>query len=222
MALAASASNAQLIHQYTFDNGTTDSVGNADLQIWEATVSDGKLHTTNWICSAYGDFSAELSTLSSFTFEAWVSGSYLEDVFDYRDDIWSGFVIRSDGTYGAYVWASNWTSNFVPSYVNISDGKLHQVVLAYTQNTTTSDAMDFFVDGVFYGSTICDVKLQPGSVLRIGGDDRASIGEYETFNIYNSALTADEVAANYAAITPEPASLLILGLGGLALRMRKN
>jgi hypothetical protein len=58
--------------------------------------------------------------------------------------------------------------------------------------------------------------------LRVGGDVQWTEAQYDTFNIYDGALTANEVAANYAAGIPEPATMILFGLSALALRMRKH
>lgn len=53
--------------------------------------------------------------------------------------------------------------------------------------------------------------------------DASLTGSINEFNIYDEALSANEVAANFAnGPVPEPGSLALLGLGGLAILRRRR
>ena len=53
--------------------------------------------------------------------------------------------------------------------------------------------------------------------------DSSLDGSINEFNVYDSALSANEVAANFAnGPVPEPGSLALLGLGGLAIFRRRR
>ncbi len=228
MASVAGTSNAATpIHQYTFNDGTAnDSVGSLNLALWQADVSGGKLNTYGWISSAYGDVTSVVQ--NSFTLEAWFSGVWVEDVFGIRDagglDWSGGVIVRQDPyTNGVYALAADngWATNWVPSGIFVNANGMHQVALAYTKNVGDDD-IALYVDGAFIGATTTAVAFPAISYLRLGGDAQYTEAQYDTFNIYGSALTADEIAANYAQVIPEPATMILLGLGGLALRMRKR
>lgn len=224
-AISGITNAADLIHQYTFNDGTAnDSVGSFNLDIWNAGVSNGTLNTVGVTSSAYGN--ANSLVQNSFALEAWVSGTWTEDVFGIRgDDVdWTGGVVVRHNTWdGVYVLAADngWGTNWIPSYNYINENGLHQIVLGYTRNVG-DDLIELFVDGAFIGSTTTAVEFPETSILRIGGDAQWTEAQYDTFNIYNSALTAQEVADNYAAGIPEPATMILLGLGGLVLRFRKR
>ncbi len=58
------------------------------------------------------------------------------------------------------------------------------------------------------------------SVLGIsafGGDPNYAGTSYSFFRIYNTALSASQVAADYAAVTPEPASIGLMAVGAVGL-----
>ncbi len=79
------------------------------------------------------------------------------------------------------------------------------------------------LDGVNSSIPSGPIDDYAGGTLRFGnhwsGDPAWSKGIMDDVRIYNRALSADEVAQLYAI--PEPATLLLLSLGGLFLRKRK-
>lgn len=102
----------------------------------------------------------------------------------------------------------------------------HQVAIVYDATIGTYGAVRTYVDGVQEGYHTCDCDnslaisaATPNNWLgRSPYDGGISFdGAYDEFWIYDEALGADAVAAH----VPEPASMLLIGLGGLFLRKRK-
>lgn len=107
------------------------------------------------------------------------------------------------------------------------------VIDTSTASSTSAGTMTYYLNGVAQ----TPVNLAPGqslsnfsdlnSVLGIsafGGDPNYVGTTYSFFKIYNTALSASQIMADYTAATPEPASLGLLAIGaaGLLLLGRKR
>lgn len=123
--------------------------------------------------------------------------------------------------------------------VTLTNGQWHHVVITWTGQTAA-----FYLNGAFVSSANLGENLVTGTDVgvTIGGDARAANnlmpepvtpsgnsrfweGDIDDVQIYNYVLTASEVAFlhdNPGAAIPEPASLVLLGLGGLLMLRRRR
>lgn len=224
------AARATPIHSYTFEDGTTnDSIGSADgTLVGGATVVGGALVTSaqNQWMEMPGNVIA-MNTFNEVTIEAWYTPTagtntgytmlaYFGDSVNGLGS--NGFFMtsaRGDNKSRAAISIGNTSAPYNaesgadgPEY---DDGLLHHMV-----STLNATDITLYIDGVLIDSTSLDPHNRISGIsqnfayLAKGGydPDPEWIGSIEEFNIYNVALSAQDVAANYAAgpvLAPGPA-----------------
>jgi hypothetical protein len=214
-----------LIHSYTFDDGTAnDSVGEAHgTLVGGAEIIDGAMVTTaqdQWM-QMPGDVIG-VNSYDAITIEAWytptaganegwsmlayLGGSSEPNIAGVGINGYFITTARADdmsragiSTGSAEPWADETNANGV----EYDDGLLHHMV-----STLSADEITLYIDGVLQASTPMDphnsihdlsndyVLLAKGGY----GGDPEWIGAIHEFNIYDKALSAEEIAALYAGI----------------------
>ena len=105
---------------------------------------------------------------------------------------------------------------------DIADGAWHHVAVTYDSGTSTKH---LYFDGVELGSGLVvtnDLNVQ-GINFRIGTDRSGANsfnGLIDDVRVYSDAQSASQIAA--LAAVPEPSTTALLGLGGLALILRRR
>ena len=257
-AFAASSANAQLLHQYTFNDGTgADSVGAANgTLVGTATITGGQL-----VGNPNGSYlglptSSVAGITGSFTIEDFVTvnadAADFTTFFSFATDtdnfllanprrpsntgphLTANFKEAPDGEFTIFDNAGNTTSPIGTEFL---------YTLTYDAGAPAADPTQpngvatIYLNGLQIaqgsGGSIAGYNLSnvaAGGLNGIGGNapfpDPTLSGSTNEFRIYGNALNAAQVLASFqtgpTGVVPEPTSLALLGLGGLALLRRRR
>jgi hypothetical protein len=238
--------NEGLIARWSFDNafdpGHDESSNGHNGTVYGATISNGKWGNA-LIFNGSSDYvdvadAPGLNPTDAVTITAW----FKADSFALGTYSWPPILGKSDNDQlrnydlaiqkvfestpqigGAVYTEGGWCGLPNPPTPAISEGIWYFAAVTYNGSTFT------LYTGDEYGTPLIDQSLSgSGSLvpssnnLNIGRNpantDRYFDGAIDEVRIYNRALNSDEINQVYS--TPEPATLLLLTLGGLLLRRK--
>jgi hypothetical protein len=214
---ATNVSNADIIHRYSFNGNTSDSVGGEDAVLnGTATVDSTKL-VLDGSMGAYASLpiTDSISNLTNMTIEGWAQwddpGSQWERIFDFGSGTLEnafltpragaqGFPFRYAMTVGGGGGEQD-TSAFshFPTGVNthfaVTVDKDFGVTALYVNGKVKSIEFDDPVTFFDFSLPINNIYLGKSQY----DADAYFMGSIDEFRIYNNALSADDVYASYLA-----------------------
>lgn len=235
VALMGNPAQAALTHHWTLDGNPNDSAGSMDL-----SESGDVGYATNGVFGQAATFDGDADylsyggtppddDLSEWSMAAW----FYVDVDSISDDMYIGGSVNSDtrgkgirvnGTTGK-IESIRTESNFGNVEGPVASTKAWTHVALTLSDTDTTDFEKLYVNGVLEDTSTSN--FTPGSwnnTFAIGQLEPAKLasqdfkGMIDDFRYYDHVLSDSEVQA----LIPEPTSLALLGLGGLALLMNRR
>lgn len=238
---ASSISMAEVTHSWTFNDGTAnDYVGGANgAAVDSASFGSGQLQLTGGYLNLDASTIA-INTYSEITVETWATKADFGEVYSTLVGFWgpqnggapnNALLLQStrqDGKSRALISLGTTGSPYsqedgVDGPQGLYDQTEHHYVF-----TVTTNSISYYVDGVFLG-TDSEIRANNAAMLSGVGTEFAQIGRsgyldnpiwqgsVNELNIYNSALSADDVLANFnngPVAIPEPATFGLIGIVG--------
>lgn len=203
---------------------TTDRFGNANAAIY----FDG---SDDYVSTGFGN---SVTYPHGFTIQAWVKpadtgdgkGGLVISRGNVAGDAHSEFIglyaVGPRGLATMFLYAND-PSTHTGAYsdTSLNDHEWHHVVGTYDGSTTLS----VYVDGVDVASVPASGTFYSADVFKIGWDDWRSdesgrwfTGSVDDVRIWSRALSEPEIQS----LVPEPATIALLAIGGLAIIRRKR
>ena len=247
--MAVSSVNATLTHRYSFDTDASDSVGNADGTMYNgASVMLGQVFLdgaglSGYTNAQYVDLPGNAIAINSYTdasFEMWYTVSNARiwaRVFDFgNSDNGTGgncitYIPNNDGSTTAIMMEDTlpgWNGRQVVAGPMQPDGETYAAVVV--NRSADIPSLDLYINGSLAASAATTMSLSSVSNnfaflgrSMYSGDPLLN-GSINEFRIWDTALSADAIAANFEAgpdaVIPEPSTLALVGLGLIVLIRR--
>jgi hypothetical protein len=232
--LLGTAANAELVSRWEFSGNANDSQGlNNGTLMNGASIGTDPVHGQVLMLDGINDYvdcgnDASLDVGSgSFTVAAWGKRPATNSVYDIvakRDPTapYTGWSFEMFWWYDNQWHTKLWTpqeNGTELDYDFAPDTWYHVAAVRDAVNSQIS----YYVNGHLEVTLpFSNADLSNNAKLTIGQLSEEYIhnfaGPIDDVRIYNHALTAQEIAA----IVPEPATLVMLGIGGIVLRMRRG
>lgn len=213
--LAASGiGRADIIHRYSFTSDAKDSVGGADGVLMGDAVVDAGQVFLDGTPGTYVDLPAlgnDIATLTNVTFEAWITwmdpAHQWQRVFDFGQGE-STYVFMTPRSDRNQLRAGIATNGFtheqtVSSVAQLPDGaEMHVAAVIDGDHAMISLYMNGAPQCILFQTTLkpSDLGVTPNNYLGRSqfAQDPYFNGSMNEFRIYNTALTADQIAASFA------------------------
>ncbi len=241
--LGVSGVDASLTHRYSFEADASDSVGGADGTLMNGAsivmgqvVLDGQAISQSE-SAQYVDLPSEMIAINTYaaaSFEAWYTadteaGNHWARIFDFGNSV-DGFggdliaLTTRNNTGNMSLLISNTQPGYYgQEYVNgpvQPKGETHAVVVV-KEGPGDSSLLELYVDGVLEesGQVTNSLSEVSNNLAFLGKSmypsDMVLQGSINEFRIWDNALTADEIVANYVegpnAVIPEPGTAALSG-----------